>query len=162
MGIIKKIPNKGVSGMKRFIIGLITGFLLATTIGAVASSNIRLVINGKEIIPDVPPQIIDSRVMVPARFIAEPLGATVEWDGENNTVIITDKSKIADPIVEKNNLIHVHELYNNYGIITGTTVRDNVQIYTLSKGDKTIEIDEYYIIDNRLYLNKDVINLFLP
>lgn len=148
--------------MKKFVAGLVLGFLLTSVVGVFAVSNISLIVNGQEITPDVPPQIIDGRVMVPARFIAEPLGATVEWDGENNTVIITDKSKIADPIVEKNNLIHVHELYNNYGIITGTTVRDNVQIYTLSKGDKTIEIDEYYIIDNRLYLNKDVINLFLP
>jgi len=91
-GYNKKTPKKGVKGMKRFVIGLIAGFLLATTIGAAASSNIRLVINGKEIIPDVPPQIIDGRVMVPARFIAEPLGATVKWDELNNTVIIASRT----------------------------------------------------------------------
>ena len=40
--------------MKRFIVGLIMGFLLATAIGATASSNIRLVVNGREIETDVP------------------------------------------------------------------------------------------------------------
>lgn len=75
--------------MRKFVVGLIMGFLLATTIGVAASSNIRLIVNGQEITPDVPPQIIDGRVMVPARFVAEPLGATVKWDELNNTVSIT-------------------------------------------------------------------------
>ena len=35
-----------------------------------------------------PPQIINGRVMVPARFVAEPLGAKVEWDERSRTVII--------------------------------------------------------------------------
>lgn len=77
--------------MKRFIVGLIIGFLLATAIGATASSNIRLVVNGREIETDVPPQLINGRVMVPARFVAEPLGATVEWDEDSGSVIITSK-----------------------------------------------------------------------
>jgi hypothetical protein len=75
--------------MKKFVVGLVIGFLLATAIGVTASSNIRLVINGNEVVTDVPPQLIDGRVMVPARFVAESLGATVEWDGERNTVVIT-------------------------------------------------------------------------
>ena len=60
--------------MKRFAVGLVVGFLLASAIGVAASSNIRLIVNGQKINPDVPPQIIDGRVMVPARFVAEPLG----------------------------------------------------------------------------------------
>jgi len=51
-------------------------------------TSIRLFVAGKEITPDVPPQIIDGRAMVPVRFVAEALGADVEWDSKTYTVII--------------------------------------------------------------------------
>jgi hypothetical protein len=82
--------------LKKFLLGLIVGFLLATAVGATASQNIRLIVNGQEIQTDVPPQLIDGRVMVPARFVAEPLGATVKWDEKNNSVIITSKGAVSD------------------------------------------------------------------
>jgi len=148
--------------MRKFVVGLIMGFLLATTIGVAASSNIRLIVNGQEITPDVPPQIIDGRVMVPARFVAEPLGATVEWDGENNTVIVTDKSKVADPIVEKNNLIHGKELHDVYGItITLVDPKTVPLVYTLSKNNHTIETTDYYENNGKLYFNKSILDSFL-
>ena len=37
---------------------------------------------------DVEPIIINDRTMLPARFVAEALGATVEWDGENRVVTV--------------------------------------------------------------------------
>jgi hypothetical protein len=46
-------------------------------------------VNGELIEPDVPAQIIDDRLMVPVRFIAESLGAEVEYDGVKNTVTIS-------------------------------------------------------------------------
>ncbi len=39
--------------------------------------------------PDVSPVIINSRTMVPIRFVAETLGCTVEWDPDTRTVTIT-------------------------------------------------------------------------
>ena len=76
--------------MKKFIAGLVIGVLLTSTgIGLASQDVIRIFIDGQEVVPDVPPQIIDGRVMVPARFIAEPLGATVEWDDESRAVVIT-------------------------------------------------------------------------
>lgn len=41
---------------------------------------------------DVPPQIIDGRVLVPTRFIAESSGSKVAWDSTVRTVIITTGS----------------------------------------------------------------------
>ena len=38
---------------------------------------------------DVAPVIRNDRTMLPARFVAENLGATVEWVGEEQKVIIT-------------------------------------------------------------------------
>lgn len=72
------------------IFGLIVGLMLSFTI-ATASPAIKLIINGEEIKTDTPPQMINGRVMVPARFVAEPLGATVEF--KDNAVMITSKQE---------------------------------------------------------------------
>ncbi|MBE7047066.1 MAG: copper amine oxidase N-terminal domain-containing protein [Ruminococcaceae bacterium] len=45
-------------------------------------------INGQETILDVPASIINSRTMVPVRFISEMLGEKVEWDDATKTVMI--------------------------------------------------------------------------
>lgn len=90
--------------MKRFplgvIVGLLIGVFLATATIAVAAPNaIKLIVNGQDVCPDVPPQMIDGRVMVPARFVAEPLGAQVEWDAVANAVIITNKLQEVDTVM---------------------------------------------------------------
>lgn len=41
---------------------------------------------------DVAPKIINDRTMLPARFVAESLGAVVEWDGDKQLVTITGKN----------------------------------------------------------------------
>lgn len=40
---------------------------------------------------DVAPKIVNNRTMLPARFVAENLGATVEWNGETRQVTIAGK-----------------------------------------------------------------------
>lgn len=64
-------------------------FLCASAVAVLANEPIKLVVNGEEIKPDVAPQIIGNRTMVPVRWIAEALGAHVEWDAESRTVLIT-------------------------------------------------------------------------
>lgn len=54
-------------------------------------NNTTIRVNNDEIVLDVPPQIVDTRTLVPARAVAESLNADVAWDGETRTVIITDK-----------------------------------------------------------------------
>lgn len=85
--------------MKKFLLGLLIGLLIATPVAALAATNgaIRLVINGVDITPtmDVAPQIIDGRTMVPARYVAENLGATVKWDAATNSVIISSQEEEA-------------------------------------------------------------------
>jgi hypothetical protein len=56
---------------------------------AIANSPIKLIVNGAEVVSDVPPQIIDGHTMIPARPLAEALGAKVEWDAENYAVVVT-------------------------------------------------------------------------
>lgn len=77
--------------MKRLSVGILTclfiGMMLATT-PAIADQQIKLSVNGKEVQCDVPPQMINGRIMVPIRFVAESLGTEVSWDSLYNTVSI--------------------------------------------------------------------------
>jgi len=50
----------------------------------------RLTRNGQNITLDVPAQMVNNRTLVPARAVAEAFGATVNWDGTTQTVIITN------------------------------------------------------------------------
>lgn len=45
-------------------------------------------VNGSETITDAPPNIINSRTMLPLRFISESLGSEVYWDGISRITII--------------------------------------------------------------------------
>ncbi|TDA70445.1 MAG: copper amine oxidase N-terminal domain-containing protein [Clostridia bacterium] len=64
-----------------------------------AASPIKLIVNGQEIKPDVPPQLINGRTMVPIRWVAEALGADVQWDAKNQQVKVNDGKNIwNDPV----------------------------------------------------------------
>jgi hypothetical protein len=59
---------------------------------------------GAEITLDVPPMIISGRTMVPTRFVAESMGATVNWIADTNTVEIISAADTvtppSDPVVQ--------------------------------------------------------------
>jgi len=74
--------------MKRFLAGVLVGVLISAAPVA-AASTIRLIVNGQEVVSDVPPQMIGGRVMVPVRFVSEALGSNVAWDSASQTVTIT-------------------------------------------------------------------------
>lgn len=88
--------------MRKFSVGVVVGLLiglLAFAAFAVADSPVKLIINGQAIdCRDTPPQIINGRTYVPAKYVAEPLGAKVEWDAKNKAVVIT--GIIAEQITE--------------------------------------------------------------
>ena len=68
---------------------LLLSLAIPTAIWANTTSGaIRLVVDGKEVQPDVPPVLQDGRVLVPVRWVAEALGANVEWDAAKNAVLI--------------------------------------------------------------------------
>lgn len=46
-------------------------------------------VKGKKVDLDIPAEITDDFTFVPLRFVAENLGADVNWDHENYTVVIT-------------------------------------------------------------------------
>ncbi|SHE53103.1 Copper amine oxidase N-terminal domain-containing protein [Desulfofundulus australicus DSM 11792] len=61
----------------------LVGIFAAT---AYASNPIKLIVNGRETKLDVPPHIIHGRIMVPVRWIAEMLGATVYWNEKEKLI----------------------------------------------------------------------------
>ncbi|MDN5301039.1 MAG: hypothetical protein PWQ60_553 [Thermoanaerobacteraceae bacterium] len=55
---------------------------------AYAASPIKIILDGRELKVDVPPQKVNDRVLVPIRAISEAFGADVSWDEKNNAVRI--------------------------------------------------------------------------
>ncbi len=73
-----------------FVIGLVVGLILALgSIAAAAPNQISIVLDGQRLAPDVAPVMVDGQVMVPLRFVAESLGASVRWNEITQTVFIT-------------------------------------------------------------------------
>ena len=72
----------------KFLSLLLTLLILVCTfmIPAMADDNIKVMLNGTELIFDVSPQLINGRTMVPLRKIFEELGAAVDWDNDTQTV----------------------------------------------------------------------------
>lgn len=67
------------------LLAMLLSLSAVTTV--MASGNIKVILDGKEIKFDVPPQIIKNRTMVPLRAIFEALGASVDWDEHTRTVV---------------------------------------------------------------------------
>jgi len=51
---------------------------------------------------DVPPQIIEGRTYLPIRWVAEPLGATVIWDGIEKKVTVQLKDVVIELWIGRN------------------------------------------------------------
>lgn len=75
------------------IAGTLMVLLMVFSIGGMAfgAPSIRLVVNGKEISAEVLPQMVQGRVLVPIRFVAQALEKDVMWDAKTRTVTINDK-----------------------------------------------------------------------
>lgn len=76
--------------MKKLLAAVAGIFILVVAFAAVAfaDSPIKLIINGRPVNTDPAPRVIDGRTLVPLRVISEELGASVQWEGKTNTVLI--------------------------------------------------------------------------
>lgn len=73
--------------MKKIISCLIVVCMVMMSFVTVhCKDNINVILDGKTLEFDVPPQIIDERTLVPMRVIFEALGADVEWVEETKTI----------------------------------------------------------------------------
>ena len=53
--------------------------------------NSDIEVDGKIIKSDAAPMLYNSRTLIPLRFLAENIGASVYWDADTNTVSITTR-----------------------------------------------------------------------
>jgi hypothetical protein len=123
--------------MKKIILLLLVAIFTLVPLSVSAQSEIKVVLEGTEIIFDQPPVIISDRTMVPVRAIYEALGADVSWDGatrtasgEKNGIIVSftidepqvsinyNKKEIDAPavIVNDRTLVPVRALAEGFGV----------------------------------------------
>lgn len=77
--------------MKRFLklflaFAIFIGSIVIPINKSYASNDIKVLLDGKELVFDVPPQIIEGRTLLPLRAIFEALGLEVGWDNETRTI----------------------------------------------------------------------------
>lgn len=91
-----------------------------------SNEKIKVYVNGRRILFDTDPMLVNSRTMVPVRAIFEALGATVAWDNNTNTAI---------------------------GVLGGTTVKITIgQSYLLKNGEAKELDSPAFLTSGRTYV----------
>ena len=91
------------------VLACILACLMLLPMGAMASNDVAVQINGVPVEFDVPAQIIGDRTMVPMRKIFETFRAQIEWFGETQVIMATRGSviivmQIGDPKMNVNDI----------------------------------------------------------
>lgn len=90
----RKIVVKKLNQIVSIILTLLL-ILNTFTVVSASENDIKVLVNGQQIMFDVQPQIINGRTMVPMRKIFESLGAAVSWDAASRTAT----GKLGDTVV---------------------------------------------------------------
>jgi len=82
-------------------------FISLFTVNAMAADNIKVILNGSELVFDVAPQLVNGKTMVPMRKIFEALGAEVNWISETQTITAEKENiviimQIGSPVISVN------------------------------------------------------------
>lgn len=85
---------------------LVTVFSFATCF---AEDDVKVIVNGKEVVFDQKPIIDNNRTLVPLRAIFEALGASVGWDNDTNSVIATKDDTVIFMQIGHNKLFKNNE-----------------------------------------------------
>lgn len=82
--------------------------LASTLIGSVSAAeslkDIKIEIDGKNVISDVAPFINNERTLVPIRVISENLGYNVNWDNQTRKVTVKNSDKTIELFIGKKNV----------------------------------------------------------
>jgi stage II sporulation protein P len=91
--------------MKRTVSIVLFLFIVLTSVlpaaQAAQTQSLQLFLDGKKLIPSVPPRIVKQTTMVPARIISEALGAVVSWNQASRTFTITRQQSELNLTVNK-------------------------------------------------------------
>ena len=66
------------------------------TVVKMTVNSMDMYINNQLTKMDISPVVIDGRTLAPARYVAEAFGADVQWDQNNNAVIITSSKNTTE------------------------------------------------------------------
>lgn len=80
----------------------------------IPGKGIRIVVNGREISSDVKPRLINQRIYLPIRFVAEALDFSVDWESSTSTVNISNKK------------IPRLDIYDRCRVITASQVKPQI------------------------------------
>ncbi len=97
------------------IVFLLCSFLIQPAAVTQAASQIKLVIDGRQVSSDSAPINTNGRTMVPIRVISEQLGATVDWNEATRTVTIIKGNRIIVLRID-NRLVDYIENTTAYGL----------------------------------------------
>lgn len=87
---------------------LMAAFVLVAVLPAApAAAAITLVVNGKALSPDVPPQLVEGRTVVPLRFIGEALNMEVLWDDQLQAAVLRSEGlSITLPVGQREAIVN--------------------------------------------------------
>jgi len=128
---------KGVALTLSVVAGITSVSAAIKTQNAILNyNNIKISIDGKQIEPKdasgnlVEPFIIDGTTYLPVRAVASAMGKSVQWDGETNTVNLTEPSKvIAD--------FHDYDRYDPDRYVTLSDLNYGQEVVFEAQGDIT-------------------------
>ncbi len=180
--------------VKSFIAGVIiasVGTSVVFAAGGIKSASFnsnKVIYNGKELdlkgfqmISVVKDEEINASNYMPVRAVLEAMGYTVDWDGENNAVIIEDnvltsnkeedsgetsqKIDISECVRLRDFLINIGDYGCAYDVVDNKTVLVYKYAYTENKKlafiipqEKLIVIDGYFYLDKE-YIDKELMPL---
>ncbi|MCL1986831.1 MAG: stalk domain-containing protein [Firmicutes bacterium] len=142
------VPVRGVFENMGFTIGwneaTSTATLLRRTNESITNITITtgdafLTVNDERVYPEVPPQIINGRFMLPLRAIAEATGASVDWLEPTRTVLI-NSNVTADLISLERNL--VDETSESLEVDQNLTLDETEQIEQIQETEQAEENNE--------------------
>lgn len=128
-----------------------------------ASTGITVIVNGKKVdFEDVTPQIIDGRTMLPVRAIAEALNCNVEWNGDTNTVIITNNKGAATDISNKDTAINGGNesiIYDGSGVATTYLSGGKLYNRTTIESFTITRVEKVAYSEDKLKINYEIIGI---
>jgi hypothetical protein len=147
--------------VKYLVIGLIIDCFMFAVIPIFASvnmnkidvlyNNIKIQINGKLIdTGDDKPFIYNGRTYVPARYVAQELGATVKWNETSGIIEIDQNKVVSAPTITSN--IALENKVVTESSITPLVIKDKFSV-TLNK-NPIGEIESSQIINNEVYMSR--------
>ena len=93
--------------MKRILSTILTILLITQAMICTSAQDIRIIVNGKEVIPDSPAVIVDDRTLVPIRAVAEELGYKVFWNEADREVELKSEKLWVSLVIDLDTIFRV-------------------------------------------------------